>query len=289
MAAAPAVAQPPPPAAAAAIAHALGDDGISPAGQNIPAPPATPADGASVGNAHWARAGLGAVCRALAEALPGEGATSASCDAVAAPAAAVTVTTRGDGDISVLSARGEAGSIAPGRPLGSDGDRSALDPTAVSMGGGTVDGGGGGRVGEGGLADGRYGGGGDGAESVKSVENTRVTTATATAAAASTAMMDLDDLERLLGAEGSSPPCSIVPREGNGVFPSAAVEAVDDVAPGVVGAEWGSGLKQAARTEIVGVNRTTGADEDGGAWELMEVWTPCALGTLPGWSAARLY
>ncbi|CAN0037535.1 unnamed protein product [Ectocarpus fasciculatus] len=83
------------------------------------------------------------------------------------------------------------------------------------------------------------------------------------------AMMGLDDLERLLGGDASS---SLAPPEGNAGIPS-------DI---VAGAVRESGLSENWRPSEV--------DGDAGrAWELVEAWTPCAIGTLPGSSAACLY
>ncbi|CAM9766825.1 unnamed protein product, partial [Ectocarpus fasciculatus] len=77
------------------------------------------------------------------------------------------------------------------------------------------------------------------------------------------AMIGLDDLERLLGGDASG---------GFTIVPSGIA----------AGAVRESGLSEIGRpSEVDG-------DADR-AWELVEAWTPCAIGTLPGSSAARLY
>ncbi|CAN0414668.1 unnamed protein product [Ectocarpus sp. 13 AM-2016] len=82
------------------------------------------------------------------------------------------------------------------------------------------------------------------------------------------AMMGLDDLERLLGGDASS---SLAAPGGNTSVPSGIA----------AGAVRESGLRE--------VGRPSEVDGGGGrAWEVVEAWTPCAIGTLPGSSAARL-
>eukprot|EP00752_Nemacystus_decipiens_P012462 g11038.t2 len=274
VAATPSVRHPPPEAvSAAAGVRALDDDGTNiPFGANTRSPLA---DRASVNTANWARTGLGAVCRALAEALPEEDATLAYYDAVADAAAANagrgSVRAGADAvkDKSASSATGGVGSVASGVPLGSCRDASSPDPASTSNDGGggedeqgIVSGGDGGDI----------GGGGDGAEGVKSAES-RVVDAAASAVAASSTMMDLDDLERLLGAEESSPPFSVAPCEGSG----GSLSAKADAPPAQVGAVWGSGLGGVARTEVVEFSRVPAADGDGGAWEIdgpaRQAWT----------------
>ncbi|CAM9594028.1 unnamed protein product [Ectocarpus sp. 8 AP-2014] len=87
-------------------------------------------------------------------------------------------------------------------------------------------------------------------------------------AAPPTTMMGLDDLERLLG--GHAPSSFASPGGSTSVPSGIAAGAVPE-----------SGLR-----EVGGPSEVDG--DAGRAWELVDAWTPCAIGTLPGSSAARL-
>lgn len=221
-----------------------GRDGSAVTSGEQGAPPILPAAAAGKSSsANWARAGIEAVCRALAAAaaLPGDG---AAFPGETAP--------RESGGSAAGDGGGESGS-------------GAGDASVVSDGSG--DGSGrGDKTGESDCAD---GGGRD-------------ATPSATAAPMETAssMMDLDDLERLLGGEGPPQPCPKKPSEGRAGEPLTV--ASDAAAASVCDASLGSGLGGVPQTGQVN-------QDDGDAWEMVEAWTPCAIGTLPGWSAARLY
>lgn len=95
-------------------------------------------------------------------------------------------------------------------------------------------------------------------------------------------MMDLDDLERLLGGKGPLQPPSKEPSVERAGLPSAVGADTAVAASSVVDAGLESESGRPSQAERV--------NQDGGdAWEMVEAWTPCAIGTLPGWSAARLY
>ncbi|CAM9899164.1 unnamed protein product [Pylaiella littoralis] len=207
----------------------------------------------------WAKAGLGAVCRALAAALPpGEAAGASPC---------VTPTRDNSGSGSVNGVGGSGGRV---------GDEGGAPQ---SVGGGNTY---------------SIGGGSSGGWSAQTAESSAAAAAAAAPAApaaeASTlAMMDLNDLERLLGAAGSSQPCSVASPEGNAGVPSAgSLGAAAAAAHGAADVKPESGFAQAEDVRVARA-AAAGGDIGGGAWELMEAWTPCAIGTLPGWSAARLY
>lgn len=184
-------------------------------------------------SAHWARAGLDAVCHALAAALPGESAASASASAETSRLPA-----HGNGE------RDNAAAGAPSAPAA-----EAQAPISANQ-----------EVPRGGTLD---RGSSAGAERDVGAKGP------ASETAPPMTMMGLDDLERLLGGDTSS---SLAAPEGNTSVPSG-------IAAGAVRA---SGLRE--------IGRPSEVDGDAGrAWELVEAWTPCAIGTLPGSSAARLY
>lgn len=107
-------------------------------------------------------------------------------------------------------------------------------------------------------------------------------------------MMDLDSLELLL--DGDRPPRrrSVSPGGTSRVAVEAATAtataAADPSVAGMGGGGGGEGGFEATQrgAEVGGGWGGGGEGGGGGAWELVEDWTPCPIGTLPGWSSAPL-
>jgi len=242
---------------------------------------------------HWARTGLRAVCLALAEALPGDNESSAWRKAAAPSASRArrddTNADAGAAD-GVGAVEGQSPSsasqqaaglpVASGGPPTRQGGRVSAASSKMLVDGGGFNSGGS-PAGEGCDASGLSGDGmgdiADHAGNIKRVENETGCVDDGGCPAALTTMMNLDDLERLLGAEG---PCRAVSPGKDGVVEAATgvVDAMQSRSDRVVPAEDGC-LPNAA----------DGDGGVGGAWDLVEAWTPCAIGTLPGWSAVRLF
>lgn len=93
-------------------------------------------------------------------------------------------------------------------------------------------------------------------------------------------MLDLDALERLLGAER--------PMESRVPGPRETASVADMKLDPSFTAAAGKVHQKAEQKETGRDKDSRGVDEGAVAWEMVEDWTPCAIGTLPGWSGARL-
>lgn len=212
--------------------------------------------------AHWAKAGLDAVCNALDAAFPGKDtAGSHREDRVGGGHANFT----GERRASPCS---RAGLPPPAAGLPAD----ASTPSGVGCGGKRS------RTRDS-LAE--------GSSECEEAEGSGAVDAGAGLVEEPTAMMGLEALERLLGAEGPPDPCP-------GAVPPASA-APSKLKTDATGGDDGEGDHDAGGREEVcrevarGVEGGVldGVSDDSGAWELVEGWTPCALGTLPGWSGVR--
>lgn len=108
-------------------------------------------------------------------------------------------------------------------------------------------------------------------------------------------MMDLDALEQLLGGRGPtavrfpaiSAAASAMPRED-----AEAAKEVNGKGHSDVRGDLTEGL-ECVKMSTTGESTVNFAGKCGsgndGAWEMVENWTPCAIGTLPGWSGAHLH
>lgn len=118
-------------------------------------------------------------------------------------------------------------------------------------------------------------------------------------------MMDLESLEIMLDGEGRVGSCSDVVRASStdgaveaGSFgvDNAAIRVAAEGAVGVGERRAGAAADSVGMvhgfgqfSSNVGVIDCAGQGGDtGDVWELVEGWTPCAIGTLPGWSGAAL-
>ncbi|CAM9111034.1 unnamed protein product [Scytosiphon promiscuus] len=202
----------------------------------ISSPPTADDAASNGGGVNCARAGIVAVCRALAAAaeLPGDCAALSGED---------------DDRVGGGSYAGDASAVSGGCGDESGGDDAKAESDC------TV-----------------------GADRNRTPSASAPSTETVT----KTTMMDLDDLERLLGGDGPPQSYSEKPSVERAGPPSAVAADSAVAAASVVDAGLESGLRGVAQAARVNQDLV-------GAWELVETWTPCAIGTLPGWSAARLY
>lgn len=116
---------------------------------------------------------------------------------------------------------------------------------------------------------------------------------TGTRTEAGATMMDLDALERLLGT-GDFAESTANAAEAAAAQPTPAISDGDigigsqSLMGGFEGQERAGGNMgvEERSTEPFTMGETGKSNcGDRGAWELVEHWTPCAIGTLPGWSA----
>ncbi|CAB1104980.1 unnamed protein product [Ectocarpus sp. CCAP 1310/34] len=206
-------------------------------------------EGKNIGySAHWARAGLDAVCHALAAALPGENAASPS-----ASAATFGLDAHRKGECDNAAAGAPSGPVVATQVAISANQEVPLCVPPTEECNQTA-----GPPGE--VLNHCSSGGAERGDAAKGP---------ASETAPLLAMMGLDDLERLLGGDASS---SLAAPGGYTSVPSSIA----------AGAVRESGFREVGRPSEV--NGDTGR-----AWELVEAWTPCAIGTLPGSSAARLH
>lgn len=107
-------------------------------------------------------------------------------------------------------------------------------------------------------------------------------------------MMELDALERLLGGAAGLAPSDYPSIPTKPTISYRRVGAVSD--GGTENAVTCShGIMGNGRMEEGEFNAGCLTEEEGaahvgedGAWDLVKKWTPCAIGTLPGWSGAQL-
>lgn len=108
-------------------------------------------------------------------------------------------------------------------------------------------------------------------------------------------MMNLEALERLLGGAGPAAASALentaaaqaTPRDNAEVVKNSDGKWVSD-AHGVMARNHGR-VKAPTLGMSHEVSAGSGQSRNDGAWEVVESWTPCAIGTLPGWSGARLH
>lgn len=111
-------------------------------------------------------------------------------------------------------------------------------------------------------------------------------------------LMNLEAFEQLLGLEGSVGASASVSPDGPAVIPGES----GDVGGLDAGARLGIESDTAVRDDRVGAevvpggmstglhgNRARSDGSDDHAWDFVEHWTPCAIGTLPGWSSTPLF
>lgn len=115
------------------------------------------------------------------------------------------------------------------------------------------------------------------------------------AEAGTVAMMDLDALEKILSGGGPTEVGSTALSAAASTISYEGTEAVGEVnrkgrseLPSVLMEGHDRVKASTARESTVNVSGNHG-NGNGGAWEMVENWTPCAIGTLPGWSGAYLY
>lgn len=257
-------------------------------------PTAVDAVGGMSGGSHWAKEGLHEVCCYLETALAGTFQRDFdSCE--------------GHGKTTSAAADQCSPAFDPGLEQTSAGARacgplcdSSVDAAVAVAGLRRVDVGMRAQTGAPGQ-DGEGGATGSGLNDAKSPE----AVAGGGSGASPSIMMDLESLERMLEGEGRVGSCSDVVRAsstdgaveaGSSGVGNAAIRVAAEGAVGVgerrAGAAVDSvgvvhGLGQfSGNVEVIDCAGQSG--DAGDAWELVEGWTPCAIGTLPGWSGAAL-
>lgn len=108
-------------------------------------------------------------------------------------------------------------------------------------------------------------------------------------------LMDLEALERLLGGAGPAPASGLDNTAAPQATPPANTEPVMR-SDGKRVSDWHGDMALThgrEKTLTAGMSHEvfagSGQSGNDGAWEVVESWTPCAIGTLPGWSGAKLH